>query len=277
MIWVNGVNIINQAADSHAIIRAFERTPFKVVVDAFFTDTAERADLVLPSTLMLEQEDIIGSFLHEYVQYVNVVCNPPEGVKDDYTILTELGKRLNPPILLPDFETCLKTALETPFLDVSLEAIRENHFTRAHRPSIPYADMRFDHSDGKYRFPITIHSEPISPDGFPLRLLTLVRRDVMHSQILPDRRKELPKAWISPECPVWSQLDEDKNIYLISPKGKLRVHLKRLPGLHPETVLYRRGDWMKFGGGVNQIIEAGLTDMGNGAAFYDQYVRLENG
>jgi anaerobic selenocysteine-containing dehydrogenase len=277
MIWVNGVNIINQAADSHEIIRAFERTPFKVVVDAFFTDTAERADLVLPSTLMLEQEDIIGSYLHEYVQYVKAVCAPPDGVKDDYTILTELGKRLNPPILLPDFETCLKTALETPFLDISLEALRNNHFIRAQRPTIPYADMRFDHSDGKYRFPITLHAEPKPPSDFPLRLLTLVRRDTMHSQIIPENQNGLPHAWIAPECSVWTELDEDKDIYLVSPKGKLRVHLKRLSGLHRETVLYRRGDWMKFGGGANQIIEAGLTDMGAGAAFYDQYVRLENG
>ena len=50
-----------------------------------------------------------------------------------------------------------------------------------------------------------------------------------------------------------------------------------MPGLHPEAVLYRRGDWMKLTGGCNQLIEARLTDMGNGAAFYDQYVRLENG
>ena len=35
-------------------------------------------------------------------------------------------------------------------------------------------------------------------------------------------------------------------------------------------------DWIKFGGGVNQLIEAGLTDMGDCAPFYQQYVRLEN-
>jgi len=42
------------------------------------------------------------------------------------------------------------------------------------------------------------------------------------------------------------------------------------------VVLYRRGDWMNRGGGVNQLIAAGLTDIGSGAPFYDQYVRLEN-
>jgi hypothetical protein len=40
--------------------------------------------------------------------------------------------------------------------------------------------------------------------------------------------------------------------------------------------LYRRGDWLKCGGGVNQLIVAELTDIGKGAAYYQQYVRLEN-
>ncbi len=33
---------------------------------------------------------------------------------------------------------------------------------------------------------------------------------------------------------------------------------------------------MNRGGGANRLIAAGLTDMGGGAPFYDQYVRLEN-
>jgi hypothetical protein len=57
----------------------------------------------------------------------------------------------------------------------------------------------------------------------------------------------------------------------------MRVRLETLPGLYPGAAVYRRGDWMRFGGGANRLIEARLTDLGGGAAFYDQYVRLENG
>jgi len=42
------------------------------------------------------------------------------------------------------------------------------------------------------------------------------------------------------------------------------------------VVLYRRGDWMSLGGGVNQLVAAEITDMGDCAAFYSQHVRLEN-
>jgi hypothetical protein len=49
-----------------------------------------------------------------------------------------------------------------------------------------------------------------------------------------------------------------------------------MPDLHSKVVLYRRGDWMSRGGGINQLISAGISDLGSGATFYDQYVRLEN-
>jgi hypothetical protein len=34
---------------------------------------------------------------------------------------------------------------------------------------------------------------------------------------------------------------------------------------------------MSRGGGINQLISADITDLGAGAPFYDQHVRLENG
>jgi hypothetical protein len=73
-----------------------------------------------------------------------------------------------------------------------------------------------------------------------------------------------------------SEIDTDQDVCLVSPLGRLKVVLHILPGLHPGSVLYRRGDWMNRGGGVNQLISAGQTDMGLGAPYYNQYVRLEN-
>jgi len=276
MIWVNCTNVVNQAPDSRGIVRAFKRVDFKVVVDAFFNDTARQADLILPARLMLEQQDIIGSFLHEYVQYAPAALEAPGEARDDHWILSEIAKRLDPPIALPDPDTCFRSALDSPYLNTSLEQIRAQKSVRSNRPEIAYADLRFDHGDGKYRFPSHLHPEPSAPADYSLRLLTLVRRKAQHSQMLPGQQEIPPKAWIAPESPTWTDLDPNKDIYLVSPLGRLKVSLKTMPGLHPQVVLYRRGDWMCLGGGVNQLIEARLTDMGSGAAFYSQYVRLEN-
>ena len=276
MIWVNCINVINQSPDSRKIIQAFERVDFKVVVDAFLNDTAQQADLILPSKLMLEQEDIIGSFLHNYVHYVPAVLEAPGEARDDYWILSEVAKRLDPPISLPDQDTALRAAMDSPYLNTSFEKIRNQKWAFAKRPEIAYADLRFDHHDGKYRFPSALHAEPSAPAEYPLRLLTLVRRKTQHSQMRAEQQQIPPKVWIAPDSPAMATLDLHKNVYLVSPLGRLKVTVNTLAGLHPEAVLYRRGDWICLGGGANQLIEAKRTDIGSGAAFYSQYVRLEN-
>jgi len=70
-----------------------------VVVDAFMNDTAERADLVLP-VRSCSSSRRRRSYLHEYVQYVAAVAPPPPEVRTDLWIVTELGKRLDPPVLM---------------------------------------------------------------------------------------------------------------------------------------------------------------------------------
>jgi anaerobic selenocysteine-containing dehydrogenase len=276
MIWVNGINVVNQAPDFHETVRAFEAVDFKVVADAFMNDTAARADLVLPCTLMLEQEDVVGSFLHEYVQYAAKVTEPPPEAQSDLWILTEVGKRLTPPIRMPDAESCLRAALKSPYLATTLEELRQKGFVRSTRPRIAYEGLVFGHGDGKYHFPATLHAEPEPPEGYPLRLLTLIRRTAIHSQILPEGPAALPRAWVAPDCPALGAVDRARPVALVSERGRLAVALHTLPGLHPAAVVVRRGGWASRGEGVNPLIAARLTDLGGGAAFYDQFVRLEN-
>jgi anaerobic selenocysteine-containing dehydrogenase len=276
MIWVNGANVVNQAPDSQQLIQAFAGVDFKVVVDAFMNDTAQQADLLLPSTLIMEQEDIIGSYLHEHVQYVCPVLPAPGEARNDYWILSEIANRLDPPLDLPTSEECLRASLDSPFLSTTLEEIRNCGSVRSSRPEIAYADLHFAHQDGKYRFPYILHSEPEAPAEYPLRLLTLVRRKAINSQVLPEDQKQPPVVWVAPDSPCLENLNLEKPVELVSPLGRLTVSVQTLSDLHPDVVIYRRGDWISRGGGVNQLISAELTDIGSGAAYYDQYVRLEN-
>jgi anaerobic selenocysteine-containing dehydrogenase len=276
MAWVDGSNMINQAPGSRQTAEAFEKIEFRVVVDAFMTDTASRADLVLPATLMLEQEDIVASFMHDYVQYVRPVLDPPGEARSDFRILTELGARLDPPVVLPDAETCMRESLASPYLGITLEELKDKGFTRAKRPYVAYEGLNFDHADHKYHFPAELHDEPSPPSSYPLRLLSLVRRDAIHSQMLPEEQDMPPKVWVSHNCPLLADIDMGQDVFLASPLGRLKVRLETLDDLHRDVAVYRRGDWMKLGGGINQLIEPHITDMGTGTAFYDQYVRLEN-
>jgi anaerobic selenocysteine-containing dehydrogenase len=141
MIWVDGANMVNQVAGARANAAAFEGIEFKVVVDAFMTDTASRSDLILPPTLMLEQEDVVASYLHDYVHYARPVLDPPGQSRSDFWILTELGKRLDPPVVLPDAQTCLQQSLKTPLLSITLDELKQQGFVKAKRPEIAYEGM----------------------------------------------------------------------------------------------------------------------------------------
>ncbi len=277
MAWINCCNIINQAPESTLSAKAFENIEFKVVVDAFMNDTAERADLVLPCALMLEKEDIVGSSLHNYVNYAAKVAEPPGEARTDFWIVSELGKRLDPPILMPEEEEeCLRSSLDSPYLETSLEELRTRGFAPAKRGIVAFEGMKFGHKDGKYRFPEALNTEPPVPAGYPLRLLTLIRKEAIHSQILPEDLDTEPVVAISNKNPVLRTIDINREVFLASPLGRIKVRVELDPELHPDVVVYRRGDWMKSGGGANRIIESKLTDIGQGAAYYAQYVRIEN-
>jgi len=275
MIWANGTNPVNQSPDSHLVSRAFRSVPFKVVVDAFMTDTAELSDVILPCTLNLEQENLNPSYFHDFLNYARPAFTPPAGARSDHWILTEVGRRLNLPIQIPPMEELMAASLPAA-AGVGLEELRRRSYVQVRRPAVSFKGLRFAHPDGRYRFPEALHSEPPAPKGFPLRLLSLIRLEATHSQMLPEDHTRPPKAYMAPDCPAWAGLDLAKPVFLVSELGRLEVQLAELPGLHADVVVYRRGDWLKLGGGVNQLIADVATDHGWGAAYYAQHVRLEN-
>jgi anaerobic selenocysteine-containing dehydrogenase len=275
MIWSNGTNFVNQSPDSRGVAAALRSVPFKVVVDAFMTDTAERADLILPCTLNMEQENLNPSYFHDCINCARPAFTPPPGARDDHWILNELGRRLTPPIRLPSMDALLEACLPAE-AGIGLAEFRRRGYAKVNRPAVPFEGLRFAHPDGLYRFPDELHPEPGAPDGYPLRLLSLIRSNATHSQILPEDHTRPPVVYLAPDAPGRAGLKTSQPVFLASPLGRLEVQLQDLPGLHPDVVVYRRGDWLKLGGGVNQLISDLATDQGWGAAFYAQHVRLEN-
>ncbi|MBW2617595.1 MAG: molybdopterin-dependent oxidoreductase [Deltaproteobacteria bacterium] len=276
MLWVNGFNLVNQVPNSAALARSLAGVEFKVVVDAFMTDTAIQADLILPCALMLETEDLVTSSIHSYINYARPVLDPPGLARSDHWIISELGRRLDPPLETPPLEECLRACLDSPWLNVSLDELRRTGFTRADRPAVAYAGEQFGHPDGHCRLPEALNPEPSPPAGYPLRLLSLIRGRATHSQILPEDHPPRPAVWTAPDCPHLAGLDLKRPVYLATPLGRMEVRVETMPGLFPEAIIYRRGDWACLGGGINRLIEPTLTDLGDIAAFYQQHCRLEN-
>jgi anaerobic selenocysteine-containing dehydrogenase len=272
LIWVDGHNPVNQVPDGLRLARAFEK-PFVVCVDGFMNDTAWRADIILPPAFMLEKEEILGSCLHDYVNYSGKVVEPRGSCRSDFEILRDLGQRLDPIIDFPEQEACLEAGLLP--LGTSPGEIRDKGFIQAKRPLIAYQGLVFDHPDHLYRFPEELNQEPGTDPEFPLRLLSLIRGRYMHSQIPESDQKGLPRVFISELNPTASRLKPGKDTFLATPLGKLPVEVKSIPGLHPQALVMRRDGWIKCGHGPNILIEPRKTDMGDCAAFYSQPCRIE--
>ena len=182
--------------------QALEKAELTVVSEAFMTDTALRADLILPCTLMMEEDEILGSSMHNYVNFSARAFDPPGEARLSFHIMADLGARLDPPIEFPPAEECLRRAVEdSPYLKVGLEELKAAGFVRAERDRIAFAGMNFDHPDGRFRFVETLTPEPSVNQDWPLNLLTLVDRKYLNSQIPEEDQTGPVVVTVSAELP----------------------------------------------------------------------------
>ncbi len=91
--WAGG-NPFHHHQDLNRLRRAWQRPATVVVHEPFWTATAKRADVVLPSTTPLERDDIGGKPNDSHVFAMRRAIDPIGAAKDDYEIFSRLATRL---------------------------------------------------------------------------------------------------------------------------------------------------------------------------------------
>lgn len=87
-----GVDLVDLLPRGEDPRRVLEGVGFSVVVDAFRTSTAERANVILPAAILSEREGTtVGA--DGVRRPLRRALDPPEGVRADTTILIELARR----------------------------------------------------------------------------------------------------------------------------------------------------------------------------------------
>lgn len=301
MIWVERGNPVTQNPDTGSVIEALRSLDFRVVVDQFMTDTAKEADIVLPAKTMFEQSDVINAYWHHYIQLKQKIIDPPGEVKPESEIFYHLAKRLglkesdlNGKIPFPSnngVEEFLENRLAC-FPGLSLSKLKDGPLSAPGSDDIIFEDLIFKTPSGKIELfsedanklwgvdKTSEYKEPFISEksNFPFVLLSSNTKNRIHSQFgnlkMIDQFDDASLIFINPSDALVKGITDGEIIEVFNDQGTIEGKAKFDFGLRAGCILIKNGRWMHEGGSVNLLTRQIETDMGYGAAFYDNRVDI---
>jgi anaerobic selenocysteine-containing dehydrogenase len=288
ILFVTAGNPLVMLPDSNAVRKAFERIPFKVVMGHFLDDTAELADIFLPSTTFLEENDVVASYGHSYLSAVNQATQAPGQTKSDFQMFMELGSRFNfASEYVKPLDEWLKIILRPTLKQgFTLEQIRDGGFFQPDVPHVPYTDKRFPTATGNFQLMTSLDWYD-SPDDLccvdptqPLpsghyRLMSTAPFAWLCSETTPNQFKgTLPVTLATGEAERMGFVQGDICL-ATSPQGQIACQIVCSDTQRSDLVYIPRGGWGQRGRNVNVLTKAIESKVGCGTAYYETMVTLE--
>lgn len=279
-VWVTAGNPVAMLPDSETTARALRNLDLLVVCDSFLTDTAQLAHVVLPTPTLLEADDLVGSYGHQYVSSASPVVPPPAEVKSDLQIVQLLAERFR--ATHPQLQERLagthrewKERLLGPGLraaGVDVDTLDQTAVANPEAPDVLFSDRRFATPSGKVELLTQLpRAAPSLSAEYPLRLMALSTPRAQSSQWAAT--PELPiEARIHPESAAG--LREGEIAELESAQGSIPVRLVFDSEQRRDVALLPKGGHLSWRASANALIRANLTDLGEGGVLYDEPVRL---
>jgi len=274
-VWITAGNPVTMLPDSATNTRALASRELVVVVDAFLTDTARLAHVVLPTTTLLEADDLLGSYGHHWIGVARPVVPPPSGVKSDLEIVQALAERVGLGAALAGSAREWKARMVAGRLvpaGVTLEDLEREPMRSPLAPPVAFAGRRFATPSGKVNL---LRTAPLSPpQPTPDRPLLLTSISTPRSQSSQwARPPELPvPVTVHPDSAAG--IPDGALARLESAIGTLAVRVKYDARQRRDVALVPKGGHVHAGAAANALIQAATTDIGEGGALYDEPVRL---
>ncbi len=280
MAWITCGNPVAMLPESQKVAQALQSREFTVVSDSFLTDTAQCADLVLPTTTMLEEDDLVGSYGHHWISNVRKVVDPPPGVRRDLEIFTEIAEHVGIPGAFPydaeGWKERLIRDLEPE--GITIDRLRQESVRKPFVPKVAFEGRKFPTNDGRIQLIRELPTEiPPASREFPLYLLSNAISSAQGSQCEGEFQQGPPEVQVHPETAAnlaGGPLQDGDMAVLESELGSMEVVVRHEDQLHPDAVAIPKGGWHHRGRSANALIRARVTDLGEGACYLDETVRL---
>ncbi len=288
------------APNQNAVRRGLSREDlFTVVLEHFQTDTADYADIVLPTTTFLEHTDLYLAYGHYHVQMARPALPAPGECKPNTEIFRLLAARMgfDDPELQASDDDLIRDALDStsPFLEgIDFDRLDRERSVRlniapAGQPFLPFADGKFGTPSGKCEFgarvlryepPVESRHGADSRGRYPLEMVSSKNDNSMNSTFgyRPEVDAETATAWLHPDDAVRRSITDGDNVRVFNDRGSLVLRAKVTGGLRQGVVRIPAVRWGKAAADrqtVNALTSERLTDIGNGATFYNCLVEVE--
>ncbi|HYF75060.1 MAG TPA: molybdopterin dinucleotide binding domain-containing protein, partial [Candidatus Nitrosocosmicus sp.] len=272
MLFISRANPVLQLPNTNEVIEAMEQVEFKVSIEHFLTDTAQMADIVLPATYFLEEEDVaVPGIWSDCLGYMHKSLERYYEARPEYEIYTELAERLG----LTKFprlsgEQWLELMLEPMVAQgLQLEDLKAKGFAKNPlAKTVPWEDMQFATASGKFEIIPAAELEVclkhlMEEQQEKYRLLTVHSRKTLHSQHMLDSKESLPKLHINAADASGEGINTGDVVKLYNGYGTLEAEAVISDSAERGILYMNEGWWLKNGGSVNRLTPDGISDIGN--------------